>query len=148
MVLALAGACFAGAAGAAIVPQKGIAGVSLGMPQASVRATLGRPRRVQRGTNEFGRFTIFHYAGLRVSFQGGAAVTSVDTTRRSERTARGVGVGSTEADVRRYVRGVRCRTEFGFRHCFVGAFLPGKRVTDFVIRRGRVARVTVGFVVD
>ncbi len=136
------------AAAAAIVPQRGIAGVSLGMSQARVRAVLGPPVRVVRGSNVFGRYTEFRYRGLSVAFQGNTAVTGIDTTRRRERTATGVGVGSTEAQVKARVRGVRCKTEFGFRHCFVGAFLPGRRVTDFVIRRGRVARVTVGFVID
>ena len=44
--------------------------------------------------------------------------------------------------------GVRCRTESGFRHCFVGRFLPGRRVTDFRIKAGRVTSVDVGFVID
>ena len=60
----------------------------------------------------------------------------------------GVGVGSSEGQVPAKVAGVRCRTESGFRHCFVGRFLPGKRVTDFRIRRGRVTSVQVGFVLD
>jgi hypothetical protein len=46
------------------------------------------------------------------------------------------------------VAGVRCRTESGFRHCFVGRFLPGRRVTDFRIRRGHVTSVQVAFVLD
>ena len=46
------------------------------------------------------------------------------------------------------VRGVHCRTESGFRHCFVGRFLPGRRVTDFRIKLGRVTSVQVGFVID
>ena len=75
-------------------------------------------------------------------------MTDVFTTRPGERTARGVGVGSTEGEVRAKVAGVRCRTESGFRHCFVGRFLPGRRITDFHIRRGRVTSVEVGFVVD
>ena len=133
---------------ATIVPQQSIAGVRLQMSQAAVRGRLGTPIRIVRGSNEFGRFTEFRYPALRVSFQGNSAVTNISTTRRSERTARGVGVGSTEREVRARVRGVQCKTEFGFRHCFLGRFLPGGRVTDFQIRRGRVIRIDIGFVID
>ena len=145
LVVLLVGAA---AASAAIVPQRGIAGVRLAMTRAQVRAVLGAPAAAVHGRNEFGSFTVYRYRGLRVTFQGNRAVTSIVTTRASERTAAGVGVGSTEGQVRAKVAGVRCRTESGFRHCFVGRFLPGRRVTDFRIRRGRVTSVTVGFVLD
>jgi hypothetical protein len=138
----------AAVASAAIVPQRGIAGVRLEMTRAQVRAVLGAPRRAVHGSNEFGSFTVYRYRGLRITFQGNRRVTDVFTTRPGERTARGVGVGSTEAQVRARVAGIHCRTESGFRHCFVGRFLPGRRVTDFRIRRGRVTSVDVGFVVD
>jgi hypothetical protein len=136
------------AASATIVPQRSIAGVRLQMTKAQVRATLGAPRSAVHGSNEFGSFTIFRYRGLRVTFQGNRRVTDVFTTRPAEQTARGVGVGSTESQVKAKVAGVRCRTESGFRHCFVGRFLPGRRVTDFRIKSGRVSSVHVGFVID
>jgi hypothetical protein len=137
----------AAAAGAAIVPQKGIAGVSLGMTQAQVRSVLGKPPKVKHGTGAFGPYTKFQYPGLVVTFQG--KVSDVTTTRSSERTSTGVGVGSKEADVRAKVKGVKCKTESGgFRHCYVGSFLPGKRVTDFRIKHGKVTSVEVGFVSD
>ena len=145
---ALAVLASATVASAAIVPQRGIAGVRLEMTKAQVRAVLGAPRRAVHGSNEFGSFTVYRYRGLRITFQGNRRVTDVFTTRPGERTARGVGVGSTEAQVRARVAGVRCRTESGFRHCFAGRFLPGRRVTDFRIKRGRVTSVDVGFVVD
>ena len=145
LVILLAGAA---AVSAAIVPQRGIAGVRLAMTRPQVRAVLGAPAAVVHGSNEFGSFTVYRYRGLRVTFQGDRTVTAIFTTRTTERTAAGVGVGSTEGQVRAKVAGVRCRTESGFRHCFVGRFLPGKRVTDFRVKRGRVTSVIVGFVLD
>ena len=135
-------------AGATIVPQRGIAGVRLFMSQAKVRAILGTPVSAKSARNEFGSYTEFRYRGLRLLFQGNGGLTSISTTRRSERTRGGVGVGSTERQVRRGLRGVKCERELGFHHCYLGALRPGKRVTDFVFRRGRVARVTVGIVID
>ena len=135
-------------AGAAIVVQRGMGGATLGMTHAQVRAKLGSPLRVRRGTNEFGPWRELVYRDFRVSMQGLRTVTAFTTVSPRERTARGIGVGSTEAQVRARVAGVRCRTEFGTRHCFVGRFLPGRRITDFTIRRGRVSRVTLGFVID
>jgi hypothetical protein len=138
----------AAAASAAIVPQRGIAGVRLAMTRAQVRAVLGAPAAVAHGSNDFGSFTVYRYRGLRVTFQGNRTVTAILATRASERTAAGVGVGSTEGQVRAKVAGVRCRTESGFRHCFVGRFLAGRRVTDFRIKRGHVTSVQVAFVLD
>jgi len=135
-------------AGATIVPQKGIAGVRLGMSQAKVRSVLGKPASTKHGSNDFGVYTTFRYSRLAITFQGNTAATSMSTTRRSEKTATGVGVGSTEARVRSGVKGVTCKTEFGSRHCYLGAFLIGRRVTDFLIKNGRVTRVNVGRVLD
>jgi hypothetical protein len=46
------------------------------------------------------------------------------------------------------VKGLTCKTESGFRHCSLGKFQAGRRVTDFVVKRGKVSRVDVGVVID
>ena len=136
-------------AGAAIQIDRGIGGARIGSSEAEVRAALGKPSRRASGRNPFGRFVRYSYRRERITvlFQGGTRVTSVTTTGRSDRTASGVGVGSTERQADR-VRGVKCETIAGLRTCHTGELTPGRRVTDFLIRRGRVARVTVGIVID
>ena len=140
----LAIGAIAGAARATIVPQRSIAGVSLGMTQAKVRAKLGTPVKVNKGRNDFGPYTELVYARVKVSFQGRANVTAVETRSPKERTAGGARVGLTKAQLRARLPALKCETG----HCFLGAFLPGRRVTDFTLRNGRVTRVTVGFVLD
>ena len=136
-------------ASALVQVDKGIAGARLDNTKAQVRAALGRPASVHNGTNDFGPFTTYRYrGGLRVNFQGRTSVTSVSTGGRGDRTARGVGVGSRESTVRRRVRGVRCETVAGIRSCHTHKFRAGEVVTDFLIKRGKVTRVTVGRVLD
>jgi hypothetical protein len=145
---ALATLAFAAGATASIVPNRSIGGASLGQTRAQVRTKLGTPLSVKRGRNDFGRYTVFRYAQVTVTFQGNAGATALATTSAAQRTARGVGVGSTEAQVKARVRGVRCSSFGSLRHCTLGRELPGRRVTDFLLRRRRVVRVVVGFVID
>jgi hypothetical protein len=148
LLLVAAAAVAASSAPATIVPQTGIAGVNLGMKQAKVRSVLGRPTTVKHGSNDFGKYTIYRYAALQVMFQGNTTVTAVSTSRTGERTAGGVGPGSTEARLKAKLKGLTCKTESGFRHCYLGKFLVGHRVTDFSIVRDKVTLVEIGFVVD
>jgi len=148
-VVAAVGLMLATAASATIVPQRAMAGISLGMTRVQVTRAAGKPLRITHLHNEFGALTRFVYSGaLVVDFQGSSTVTAVWTTGTKERTARGVGVGSTRRQVLRLVPSARCETTAGFTHCYVGTFAPGTRVTDFRLLNGRVTRVTVGFVID
>ena len=133
---------------AAIVPQQGIAGVKLGQTAKKVRQIAGTPVRVVHGRNEIGSFTEYRYRGLTVNFFGGPRVTAVSTRSRTERTADGIGVGSTEAELTAAIPAVKCEMLGGFRSCTLGTLNPGHRVTDFSIHAGKVSRVVVGFVID
>lgn len=135
-------------ASATILIGHGIAGVRLGMTQAAVRSKLGRPVRVVHAKNEFGPYTEFRYRGYVVDFQNNETVTSVVTTLAREKTPGGIGVGSTWGQVRRKVPHVRCEGAPVLGDCHVGQLLPGKTVTDFFFKNGKVARVLVGYVLD
>jgi len=119
---------------ATIRPQHGMSGVVLGMTKAQVRVRLGRPI----GSGD-GRF---YYARVWVGFRLGRAV-EITTTRSTERTASGVGVDSSEADVRRSFPSVTCAPFGGFRRCRLGSGIPGTRATDFMLGHRRVLQVTV-----
>ena len=143
LALIVAGAC-AAAAGATIRVQHGIAGVTIGMSQAKVRSVLGKPAKVIRGSNAFGRYERYRYAGLTLDFQGPGPLSYISTVRRSERTPQGIGVGSTQAQVKHKVRNVKCYANL----CTVGNSLAGRIVTTFYLRRGVVRQVSVGRVID
>ena len=135
-------------ASAIIQLDKGIAGVRLNNTKTQVKAALGQPKKIQNGTNPFGSFTRFVYAGrITVLFQGGQRVTSVSTRGLGDRTARGVGVGSTEAAVKNKVAGISC-VPGAIRVCHTNSLSAGQRVTAFIIKNGRVTRVDVGLVID
>lgn len=141
-------------AGARIVPQQGIAGVKLGMIRAKVIDLKGEPDAEKVIRNEIiGPQRLMRYGGTKFSFGGATAaagVVGIRTVDPGERTASGVGIGSSEAQVKAGVAGVICRTEFGLSHCAKGQFRAGNRVTDFALdgRGGKVVAVTVGFVID
>jgi hypothetical protein len=121
-------------AAATIRPQYGMSRVVLGMTKGQVRARLGAPIGGGGGR--------FYYARVWVGFRLGQVV-EVTTTRSTERTASGLGVDSSEADVRRVYPSVVCGPFGGFRRCRLGSGNPGTRATDFMLGHGRVLQVTV-----
>jgi hypothetical protein len=137
-------------AAAVIRPQKGMAGARLGMTQTQMRGVLGQPTRTKQGMTDSGPYTQFFYPhAITVTFQGNRRITGISTHGRTEKTERGVGVGSRETDVQAKVGHVHCETIGHARTCHVGRFEAGRRVTVFLIsKKGRVATITVSFVVD
>ena len=122
------------AATATIRPQYGMSAIVLGMTKAQVQAKLGRP--VGQGGGRW------YYARVWVGFRGGR-VTEIATTRSTERLANGLGVDSTEAQVRRAFPRAVCAPWSVYRRCRFGSGRPGTRVTDFTIGRGRVLQITI-----
>ena len=87
-----------------------------------------------------------YFSRVWVGFRLGRAV-EITTTRSSEHTGSGVGVGSSEAAVRRAYPSVTCSASGGFRRCRLGSGQPGTRATDFLIGHGLVLQVTISLLI-
>jgi hypothetical protein len=125
LAAALAALCLAGAAGATIKPGRGMSRVELGMTAHQVQARLGRP--VAKGGWRW------HYARVTVTFRN-RRVVELMTTRSTERFANGLGVDSTEAQVRAAFPRLRCAPMPPFyRRCRLGTGASKSRVTDFIV---------------
>ncbi len=148
LAIAVAGLALVPAAQGALVVNSGVAGVKLQMTPAKVRAVLGKPAATRTVRHPItGSVTIHTYRGLVIHYFHGR-VGHIVTTRTAERTKKGIGVGSTEVQVRTRVGRVTCSTAAGRRSCSVGNFRPGTPVTSFDLRNDRVYRVSVGLVID
>ena len=97
-----------------IRPAQGIGKVRLGMTEAQLRRAMGRPRAVVPRGASFGLRTVEYQYGFAQYVvrlfgpRGRLRVTAVGTTLRRERTAKGIGPGSREADVVRAYPGLQC----------------------------------------
>jgi hypothetical protein len=128
---------------------RAIAGVELHAAPRAVRATLGAPSRVRRGPWRIGfiaRTWTYSRRGISVDFLLGGDrlyVYAVTTRNPLDRTARGVGVGSREVDIRHRVPDVHCYVDrYIGRHCR-RPNEGGVGGTLFLVRRGRVRTVEV-----
>lgn len=134
-----------------IVAQQEIAGVHLLMSAAGVRKALGAPKSTKVVKDQIqGTIRVMDYGKTKVylSATEDGTVFNVTTTDRRQKTASGVGVGSSERAVKRGVKSIRCSGPRTLRSCVVGQLRPGKRVTSFVLTKDRVRRITLGFVID
>ena len=134
------------AAGATIVVNRGMFGVSVGETMKQAQANLGTAPDTFRD----GGRVLWRYPGRRLwlGFSGRRMLLHfLETTNRGQRTARGVGIGSREQDVARLVPGSECGTTPGFPgiDCFAFSRGGGKTVgTDFTIGpHGRVDDVSI-----
>jgi hypothetical protein len=130
---ALAALTLAGSAGATIVPGRSIAGISLGMRPAQVQAKLGRPIGKAPGR--------WFYPHVWVVFQDRKVVEL--TTTRYQRFSNGIGIDSTEPQIRAAFPRVQCGQAPPFRRCRLGTGEPGSRVTDLMLVGGRVVQITI-----
>jgi hypothetical protein len=126
LAASLAATCLvcAASAVATIKPGRGMSRVELGMTPAQVQAKLGRP--VAKGGFKW------FYARVTVTFRN-RRVVELMTTRSTERFANGLGVDSSEAQVRAAWPQVKCAAMPPFyRRCRLGTGAPGSRNTDFI----------------
>jgi hypothetical protein len=143
LLAAATAAVLASSALAVVVPQRGVDGATIGASEQAVRAALGTPHALRRGKDPFGASTAYRYPAFTVTLRYGH-VSQFDVTDTSQRTARAVGLGSPMQAVLIGVVGSRC-LEYGYLHCNVGVWKPGRIVTDFAIR---VWRLSIGRVLD
>lgn len=123
--LCLAFLASVGGASATIKPGRGMSRVELGMTAAQVQARLGRP--VAKGGFKW------FYARVTITFRS-RRVVELMTTRSTERFANGLGVDSSESEVRATFPQAKCGAMPPFyRRCRLGTGAPKSRVTDFII---------------
>lgn len=109
---------------ATIKPGRGMSRVELGMTAPQVQAKLGRP--VAKGGWKW------YYARVTVTFRN-RRVVELMTTRSTERFANGLGVDSSEAEVRATFPRATCAPWSRYRRCRLGTGASKTRVTDFII---------------
>lgn len=135
-----------------VILDKGAAGVRMNMTKQQVRAILGPPLRTKTERFESsGLLTTHTYRGIIVSYYFHDRVSGIRVTRRTERTRRGIGIGSTEAQVRARVGGLTCETISGQRVCSTlpnSESLPGALFTNFDFKKGVVTSVFIARVLE
>lgn len=134
---------FPALAGAKIVVNQSIAGVSLGEAKSAVRQHLGAPAAIKPEGNK----SDWIYPGrkLLVGLHNGRVV-EVFTQNPGQKTASGVGVGSSIAAVKSHIKGVRCQhvPNYNGQECITMAKHGANDWTsDFHVDKGKVTSVLV-----
>lgn len=132
-----------------VEPGRSVAGVRLGATAAQVRQVLGRPDAV-RPSELHGAWRRFVYRSrrLRVTIEDRGRVWNIRSLSPADRTAGGLGVGSTERQLRDGLPRLRCRAWGGsgarrtWRVC-ADDRSPVRPFTEFTLIHDRVVMVTV-----
>ena len=147
-------------AGAKIVPNKSIGGVSLNQSYASVTDKLGTGGGAQFGDEPSDYQIIYEKLGLSVSWLSGLEegaetveplpddkVFFLNTTSTKERDSKGVGPGVTSRTAKRRLIGEKCSKIFDadrrveVEQCVTNKM--GKVSTTYVLRKGKVLEVSM-----
>jgi hypothetical protein len=129
-----------------IVLGTSIGKATLGTSKTKLDGRLGPGRVVKRTTNDLGTFVTVRYADhhVDVMYRGSQSVF-VKTTSAHYGTTKGIYVGAKKADIKRAYPTARCPTA---TLCTIGKFEPGKRVTEFRLKRSTITSIGVGIVLD
>jgi hypothetical protein len=142
-------AVLAASAAASIRLNVGIDGVKIGQTPAQVRANLGTPSSVKNGSDQVSSFTIYRYKALKMVIEFRGTVVTITSTGLGDRTATGVGVGSTEARLKAGVKGLTCEAVSpGRRICHTKIGNNGSRTTTFRLTSGKITEVDVAILAD
>jgi hypothetical protein len=123
---------------ARIVVDKSIDGAKLGMSRAEVARILGRAKLEPGGGGEYE----YRHGSYQVIFTSGRA-SSIETFARNQRTANGLRVGASLAQVRAREPRVHCGSDNGEMDCYLGTIKRGHRYTDFFFENGRSSMTAV-----
>ncbi len=126
----------------------GISGVKVGHKKKTVVRKLGQPLHVQKGRNDDGPYQVLTYPHALSVTLVRKFVVNIVTVGATQRTSKGIGVGSTKAELTR-AYAVRCQKVATSRHvksCTIGQPRRGEVVTNFRLDHNVIHWVGIGTV--
>lgn len=131
---------------------KSILGIEYGMAADQLRASLGAPTTFTRDYLGSAGRKIYTYDATSIALSrddyGTWRVLSIVTRAPELKTSKGIGVGSSERDLRWAHWHGKCRDIAGSRECSYGGQDFHKRMTFAIDREGKITSVFLGAIVD